>query len=88
MAEVCNTSVIFQDDSYTNERIMNFLQTSNVKMTTDSLFDLLQAGGSRTSGDASSRRQRSLNCSFYISEHLGEYLECYFKILNSKIINN
>lgn len=62
---------------------MNFLHTSSVKMTSDSLYDLLQTGGSLTPGGY--RRQQTLDWSFYISEHLGEHIMRYFKILNSKI---
>ncbi|KAM7361700.1 vacuolar protein sorting 13B isoform 2-T2 [Cochliomyia hominivorax] len=74
---------IEEDFSYTNERIMNFLHTSSVKMTSDSLYDLLQTGSTLTTGGY--RRQQTLDWSFYISEHLGEHIMRYFKILNSKI---
>ncbi|XP_046806664.1 vacuolar protein sorting-associated protein 13B [Lucilia cuprina] len=77
---------IEEDVSYTNERIMNFLHTSSIKMTSDSLYDLLQTGGSLASGGY--RRQQTLDWSFYISEHLGEHIMRYFKILNSNIIKN
>ena len=63
---------------------MNFLQTSSTRITSDSLYDLLQNGTSLTL--SSYKVQPTLNWSFYINEHLGEHIMRYFKILNSELI--
>ncbi|XP_058985596.1 intermembrane lipid transfer protein VPS13B-like [Musca domestica] len=80
-----------EDADFTNERIMNFLHTSSIKITSDSLFsDLLHT--SNESNDlmhstSNYKRSQTLDWTFYISEHLGEYILRYFKILNSKYLN-
>lgn len=70
---------------------MNFLHTSSIKITSDSLYDLLQTHTDSTghnvnaSNSTNYGRQQTLDWQFYISEHLGEYIMRYFKIINSKL---
>ncbi|XP_055848221.1 intermembrane lipid transfer protein VPS13B isoform X2 [Episyrphus balteatus] len=63
-----------EGSSYTNQRIMSFLQTSGhhmgMSMTTESFDDILKKDSLQNS------------CSFYLSEHLGQYLIEYLKIIN------
>uniref|UniRef100_A0A1A9WB28 VPS13_C domain-containing protein n=1 Tax=Glossina brevipalpis TaxID=37001 RepID=A0A1A9WB28_9MUSC len=70
--------------SFTNERIMNFLQASSVDFTSDSLYDLLQA----RSSSYTTMYHSSLSYHFYINEHFGEHILQYLKILNVKHLNN
>lgn len=82
----------FQDANYTNERIMNFLHTSSIKITSDSLYDLLQTNSDHPNNDNigqpyNYRHSKTLDWTFYIGEHLGEYIMRYCKILNSKYLN-
>ncbi|XP_061387162.1 intermembrane lipid transfer protein VPS13B [Musca vetustissima] len=85
---------IEEDADFTNERIMNFLHTSSIKITSDSLFsDLLQHNATHEPNDiimnstSNYKRTQTLDWTFYISEHLGEYILRYFKILNTKYLN-
>ncbi|XP_073817283.1 vacuolar protein sorting 13B isoform X2 [Musca autumnalis] len=82
---------IEEDADFTNERIMNFLHTSSIKITSDSLFsDLLNTSNESTDitqNSSNYKRSQTLDWTFYISEHLGEYILRYFKILNSKYLN-
>ncbi|XP_055922999.1 intermembrane lipid transfer protein VPS13B [Eupeodes corollae] len=63
-----------EGSSYTNHRIMSFLQTSGhhigMSMTQESFDDILK------------KDSRQNSCSFYLSEYLGQYLIEYLKIIN------
>ncbi|XP_075147258.1 vacuolar protein sorting 13B isoform X1 [Haematobia irritans] len=84
---------IEEEAKYTNERIINFLHTSSIKIASDSLYDLLQPHNDTSVDDVSTnnvwnqRHSQTLDWTFYINEHLGEYIMRYLKILNSKYQN-
>ncbi|XP_059217881.1 intermembrane lipid transfer protein VPS13B isoform X1 [Stomoxys calcitrans] len=83
---------IEEDAKYTNERIINFLHTSSIKIASDTLYDLLQTHNETEDPSTNNaawnyRHSQTLDWTFYINEHLGEYIMRYLKILNSKYQN-